>query len=76
VVTLGTCAPVSSNGARIAATLDWTSNGGFTHSSGNGGSIEVGDALELLTGPICQWANCARYVHVHCYCVCILYSPV
>ena len=55
-----------SNGTRIAATLDSTNNGGFTHSS-NGESIEVDDALELLTGPVCQWANCTRYIlHVHC----------
>ena len=74
--TLGTSASVSSNGTRMAAVLDSTNNGGFTHSSGNGESIEVDDALELLTGPVCQWANCARYVciHVHVlychYCVC------
>ena len=72
--TLGTCASVSSNGTRIAAILDSTNNGGFTHSGGNGESIEVDDALELLTGPVCQWANCARYVRIHVlycrYCVC------
>ena len=65
--TLTTCASVSSNGTRIAAMLDSTNNGGLTHSSGNGESIEVNDALELLTGPICQWANCARYVYMTLY---------
>ena len=59
ISTLSNSASVLSNGTRIAATLDSTNNGGFTHNS-NGESIEVDDALELLTGPACQWANCTR----------------
>ena len=57
--TLSNNASVLSSGTKIAAALDLTNNGGFTRSSGE--SIEVDDALELLTGPACQWANCTRY---------------
>ena len=74
--TLGTSVSVSSNGTRMAAVLDSTNNGGFTHSGGNGESIEVDDALELLTGPVCQWANCARYVHVRIHVLYIIIVAV
>ena len=58
--TLSNSASVLSNGTRIEAALDLTNDRGFTRS--NEESIEVDDALELLTGPSCQWANCTRYM--------------